>query len=114
MMIDLETFVDDMIAPYSIHRKKYERPHGTVARRQLRNRMLKRLTYFVSYRERRAEIATIKLILNTCKYEGRELYLSTTAVEMLLSDLQLNLDARKAITALDKQKVLVEKESENA
>ena len=50
-----------------------------------------------------ARIATAQLILNTCKYDGRELYLSTTAVESLLKDLKNNDDSHKALTALAKR-----------
>ncbi len=40
---NLDEFIQEIIAPFSIHRAKYARPHGTVARRQFANRMKKRL-----------------------------------------------------------------------
>ncbi len=49
----VEEFVDELIAPYSVHRKKYERPHGTVARRELKNRMSKKLIWELSEAQRR-------------------------------------------------------------
>jgi hypothetical protein len=44
----LDDFVDELIAPFSIHRKRYARPHGTVARRQFANRAKKRLNAYTT------------------------------------------------------------------
>ena len=49
MSNSLDDFIDNLIAPYSVHRKKYARPHGTVARRELKNRMNKRLKGYVNF-----------------------------------------------------------------
>lgn len=51
---------------------------------------------------REGQFNVVQLILNTCKYEGRELYLSTTAVEQLLEDLKNNSDKHKVLTALER------------
>lgn len=44
----LDDFVTELIAPFSIHVKKYARPHGTVARKQFANRANKRLSHLIA------------------------------------------------------------------
>lgn len=56
----LDQFITEMIAPFSIHRKKYARPHGTVARGQFHNRMNKRLKQFIASEVRKAHIEEAK------------------------------------------------------
>jgi flagellar biosynthesis/type III secretory pathway protein FliH len=50
--VNLSEFVVELIAPFSIHRKKYARPHGTVARRQFASRAEKRLNWLVEQARR--------------------------------------------------------------
>lgn len=57
----------------------------------------------IAQETKKAEMAVIQVILNTCKYQGRELYLSTTAVEQLLEVVKANDDSGKALTAISKQ-----------
>lgn len=45
----LDGFVTDLIAPFSIHRAKYKIPHGTVARKQFKNRAIKRLNKHIAW-----------------------------------------------------------------
>jgi len=51
---------------------------------------------------KKREVAVIQTILNTCKYEGRELFLSTSAVEQMLEDLKNDDDSHKVLTAVNK------------
>jgi len=48
----------------------------------------------------RGQKAVCQVILNTCKYDNREMYLSTAAVESLHKDITNNDDSHKALTAL--------------
>jgi hypothetical protein len=57
---NLDDFIDNMIAPFSIHRARYARPHGTVARRQFKNRMKKRLQPLIDKEVTKARIATLR------------------------------------------------------
>lgn len=61
---------------------------------------------------REARIAVAQLILNTCKYAGRELFLSTGAVENLLADLKSGSDDHKVFTALAKVEATLQQDSE--
>lgn len=54
----LEAFALELIAPFSIHRKKYERPHGTVARRQFKNRVKKMMRAYLQDTKRTDMVAT--------------------------------------------------------
>ena len=82
----LSEFIADLIAPFSIHRKKYARPHGTVARRQFANRTEKRLTYLLEQARREGYNAGHAQGLATGSLRGEEQVNDLVATDREASD----------------------------